>query len=156
MSKNPHEVERAVAGYTALLYRHCYLILNHSQDAQDTVQETFLRYMQKAPNFSDDEHEKAWLLAVATNLCRNQHRHRKRHPIFDCADRPEQGADIPLHPLLDALAQLPLIYRQALALHYVHGYKVWEIASMLHTTESAVKMRLKKGRELLKKAYKEE
>ncbi len=156
MAKTIHEIERAVAAYTTLLYRHCYMILTHTQDAQDAVQETFLRYMQKAPDFSDSEHEKAWLLAVATNLCRNQHRHRKRHPVVDRDALPEQGAQPPLHPLLDTLAQLPLVHRQALALHYVHGYKVREIAAMLGLSESAVKMRLKKGRELLEKLYKEE
>ncbi len=150
------QVERAVAKYTPLLYRHCFLLLGQQQDAQDAVQETFLRYMQKAPAFREAEHEKAWLLTVATNLCRNQHRFRKRHPLADADNRPEQGAEMPSHPLQDALLQLPLPYRQVLTLHYIHGYKVQELATMLRLTSSAVKMRLKKGRELLEQAYKEE
>ncbi len=156
MAKSIAQVERAVADYTALIYRHCYLLLHHTQDAQDATQETFLRYMQKAPAFRDDEHEKAWLLTVASNLCRNQHRHRKRHPVVNLDTLPEQSADPLFHPTLDTLAKLPFLYRQVLTLHYVHGYKVRELAAMLRITESAAKMRLKKGRTLLEEAYKEE
>ena len=63
------QVEAAVARYSALLYRHSLVLLAHRQDAEDAVQETFLRYMRHAPSFRDAEHEKAWLLTVNTNLC---------------------------------------------------------------------------------------
>jgi len=149
-------VEQAVGRYTALLFRHCYMLLGHEQDAQDTVQETFLRYIHKAPSFHDEEHEKAWLLTVATNLCRNLHRAHKAHPHTDLESLPERGEEPTQTPLLEALRQLPVRYRTVLVLHYVQGYKVREIAAMLRLTASAVKMRLQKGRRLLEQAYKEE
>jgi RNA polymerase sigma-70 factor (ECF subfamily) len=59
-------IEYAVEKYSQMLFRICYSILNNKHDAEDALQETFLRYMLKAPLFKDSEHEKAWLIKVAT------------------------------------------------------------------------------------------
>ncbi len=149
-------LEQAVETYTKPLYRHAYLLLGHPQDAQDVVQETFLRYMQKAPAFREAEHEKAWLLTVATNLCRNLYRSRRLHPHTGLEQLPEQGEETPADTMTSVLGQLPLPQRQVVVLHYLWGYKVREIAAMLHLTPSAVKMRLQKGRHLLEQYYKED
>ena len=150
-------VTALVERYSALLYRHSLVMLGRPSDAEDVVQETFLRYMQKAPRLNGEEHEKAWLLTVAMNLCRNQLRHRKTHPHTDLDSCPEPTAPPPQDtPVLDALSALPDKVRVVVLLHYVEGYKVQEIASRLRLTPSAVKMRLQKGRQLLKECIKEE
>lgn len=143
-------VEYLVDQHSALLYRHCYVMLRNSEDAGDMVQETFLRYMRKAPDLKDEEHEKAWLLTVAMNLCRNHLRKHKLHkqvPLDEVAIGTDAPADT---PLLDHLSALPDKVRIVLLLHYVEGYKVREIASQLHLNQSTVKMRLQKGRQLLR------
>lgn len=147
-------LEIAVDKYSAMLYCHSYMLVGQQQDAQDVVQETFLRYWRKSPAFESDEHEKAWLLHVSTNLCKNVHRFRARHPQIPLDHLPEQAAPDGFS-LSEALRSLPNIYKSVLMLHYIHGYKVREIAEMEHLTQSTVKMRLKKGRQLLKNAYKE-
>lgn len=153
----PTRVEKAVGRYSASLYRLAFVWLGNAHDAQDAVQETFLRYMEKAPSFESDGHEKAWLITVTVNLCKNIRRQRAAHPWQDIDTVPEADAvgDTPLPdtPMLDALLTLPEMFRIPLTLHYVEGYKVEEIARMMHLTLSAVKMRLKKGRQLLKDAY---
>ncbi len=151
------EVERLVGQYSALIYRHCVVLLGNPEDARDAVQETFLRYMQKSPRFTDENHEKAWLLTVAGNLCRNQLRQRRAHPHAPLDSLPETAAP-PAEdtPLLDRLTTLPDNLKIVLLLHYVEGYKVREIARRLHLTQSTVKMRLQKGRKLLKDYIKEE
>ena len=126
-------------------------------DAQDAVQETFLRYMKKAPRLNGPEHERAWLLTVAGNICRNQLRQRRTHPHTPLDSLPEIPApSVADTPLLDRLTALPDRVKMVVLLHYVEGYKVREIAQRLHLTQSTVKMRLQKGRQLLKQAIKEE
>lgn len=149
-------VATLVERYSTLLYRHSLVMLGRPSDAEDVVQETFLRYMQKAPRLNGEEHEKAWLLTVAMNLCRNQLRQRKAHPHIDLDSCPEPTAPTQDTPVLDALSALPDKVRIVVLLHYVEGYKVREIAARLRLTPSAVKMRLQKGRQLLREYIKEE
>ena len=61
------DVERIVNEYGDMLYRLCALMLKNESDAEDVVQETIVKYYQKAPAFADQEHEKAWLTRVAAN-----------------------------------------------------------------------------------------
>ena len=69
----------AIEKYGDLLYRTCLLMLKNTTDADDVVEDTYITYMQKSPEFSDSEHEKAWLITVASNKCRNMLRYKKRH-----------------------------------------------------------------------------
>ena len=149
-------LERLIHTHSGMLYRHCYVLLAHPQDAQDTVQDTFLQYLKKRPALRDEDHERAWLLTVATNLCRNRHRHRSRHPQVGLEAVAEQSAPTEDTALLQAVAALPPKYARVLVLHYIHGYKVGEVAAMLRLTPSAVKMRLQKGRQLLKEEVRED
>ena len=149
-------VEQLVERYSALLYRHSYAMLHNEEDARDMVQETFLRYMRARPRLQDADHERAWLLTVAMNLCRNHLRQQKAHAtlpleaVVDPISLPEDT------PLLDRLSALPDKIKIVLLLHYVEGYKVREIAARLRLTQSTVKMRLQKGRQLLRDYIKED
>lgn len=148
--------ERLVKAHSGRLYRHCYVMVHNEEDARDLVQETFLRYMRANPQLTDAEHEKAWLLTVAMNLCRNHLRRQRAHtplPLEEALLVPETDEET---PLLDRLMTLPDKVRVVLLLHYVEGYKVREIANRLHLTPSTVKMRLQKGRQLLRDFIKEE
>jgi len=131
-------------------------MLRNDQDAQDAVQDTFMKYMKKAPAFESPEHEKAWLITVATNTCRDMQRLRLRHAHVDADNLPDRAAQTQDGGILRVLTALPEKYRLVLTLHYVEEYKVGEIADMIGKTPSAVKMRLKKGRELLEKQYRKE
>ncbi len=74
------DVKKAVLKYSDLLYKICIVIVGNEQDAQDAIQDTFCRYLEKKPDFRNEEHEKAWLIRVATNICRDMIRFRIRHP----------------------------------------------------------------------------
>lgn len=149
-------LERLVNRYSGLLYRHSLMMLGRPTDAEDVVQETFLRYMQKAPRLNGEDHEKAWLLTVAMNLCRNQLRQHKAHPATSLDGCPEPIAPPADTAVLEGIAALPDKVKVVVLLHYVEGYKVREIAARLHLTPSTVKMRLQKGRQLLREYIKEE
>lgn len=149
----PGEAERVVEQYGDMLYRLCLVALGSRADAEDAVQDTLLRYLQKAPAFASREHEKAWLIRVAANRCRDLRRFRLRHPhtgLEEVAGRCAEPGD---RAVLEALMSLPEKFRVVLLLHYVEGYSTGQIAPMIGRTPSAVKMRLQKGRKLLEQAY---
>ncbi|MBQ9843493.1 MAG: RNA polymerase sigma factor [Oscillospiraceae bacterium] len=150
------DLERILRDYGDMLFRLCLVMLGNPADAEDAVQETMIRCYQKAPRFRDPEHEKAWLLKVAANLCRDQLRFRARHPQVDIDSITELAAESPDSGILEALMALPEKFRLVLVMHYVEGYRVEEIAGIIGRTPSAVKMRLQKGRNLLKEHYRKE
>lgn len=75
-----------VEKYGDMLYRLSLSMLRNKQDAEDSVQDTFMRYLYKKPKFNDEEHEKAWLLRVCINVCKNKLRARKRHEYVSMED----------------------------------------------------------------------
>ncbi|MCR4638508.1 RNA polymerase sigma factor [Ruminococcus sp.] len=146
----------AVERYGDMLYRICLLTLRNTADAEDAVQETFIKYVQKSPEFSDGDHEKAWLITVATNKCRDILRYRTSHRTE--SDELLSGYSIEKEEsgILDALMELPDKYRMPLILYYIDEYKVDEIADIIGISLSAAKMRLSRGRKLLKEKYRKE
>ena len=149
-------VRRVVDEYGNLLYKLCFVMLGNEADCQDVIQETVIKYFYKAPEFNDGEHEKAWLVRVATNNCKDILRARKRHSYIDIEQVYDFPAEIKDNGITEALMALPEIYRLVLILHYVEDYNTKEISQIIEKSQSAVKMRLKKGRELLERKYREE
>ncbi len=149
-------IRQSVEKYGDMLYRICIVMLKNSADAEDAVQSVFMKLFMKVPQFESDEHEKAWLIRVATNKCRDMLRFRiKFHPIDD-ETLNSIAADEESTRLIELLTELPEKFRLVLTLHYIEGYKVDEIAQMIGRTASAVKMRLSKGRALLEEKYRKE
>lgn len=149
-------IRLSVEKYGDMLYRICLVMLKNSADAEDAVQSVFMKLFMKVPQFESDEHEKAWLIRVATNKCRDMLRFRiKFHPIDD-ETLNSIAADEESTRLIELLTELPEKFRLVLTLHYIEGYKVDEIAQMIGRTASAVKMRLSKGRALLEEKYRKE
>ena len=143
-------VESIVTEYGDMLFRICLVMLCNEQDAQDAVQDTLCRYMEHAPTFHGVEHEKAWLIKVAANRCRDIHRSRMRHPtvnleeISEYCEMPDQSA------VVIELMKLPDKLKTVIYLHYIEGYKTDEIAGMLGITVNAVKKRMQRGRKVLR------
>ena len=109
----------------------------------------------KAPDFHDEEHEEAWLIRVATNICRDMVRFRLRHPKIS-VDELENSLAAPEHrETLRELLELPVKQKTVIYLHYVEGYQIKEIAEILGITEGAVKMRLCRAREQMRMTWKE-
>lgn len=150
------DAEQIITRYGDRLYRLCFIMLQNESDAEDAVQETLIQYFRKAPAFTKPEHEKAWLLKVAANKCRDMLRFRKRHSHLDISEIEAAAPEAPDHAILDALMQLPEPFRLVMVLYYVEEYPVTEIAKIIGKTPSAVKMRLQKGRKLLEEHYRKE
>lgn len=150
------DIETIIKRYGDMLYRLSVIMLKNDSDAEDVVQETIIKYYQKAPTFEDSEHEKAWLIRVATNKCRDLLRFRLRHPQIDDESLEKIVCHSSESGILEALTTLPEKYRLVLTLYYVEEYRVEDIAKIINRTSSAVKMRLQKGRKLLEEIYRKE
>ena len=130
-----------------MLFKICLIILGNEQDA---VQDTFYRYLYHWSEFSNEEHEKAWLIRVAVNMFKDMRRFQQRHPnismeqLGDYYESPKEGG------ILEELIRLPYKLKTVIYLHYIEGYQIKEIACMLCISENAVKKRLQRGRQQLK------
>lgn len=149
-------IDEMVSKHSNMLYKICIVMLCSQQDAEDAIQDTFCRYLEKKPYFKSDDHEKAWLIRVATNICRDMLRFRSRHPKVSIDQLSNQLAAPAAKETLTELMELPSKQKIVIYLHYVNGYSVREIANILAITESAVKKRLQRGREYLRLSWKEE
>ena len=141
--------ETAYDLYGKAVYRLAMVYLGRHADAEDVTQEVFVRLLYRAPGFADGDHEKRWLLRVTANLCKDQLKGFWRRQVTELEDT------LPAAPpeeqeALAAVMALPERYKLPIHLHYYEGYSVAEIAEILKLSQSAVKMRLKRGREFLK------
>lgn len=137
--------------YADMLYRLAYTHLGSAHDAEDAVSDVFVKYLQTTPTFRNEEHVKAWFLRVLINRCNDLHRHRALRvctPLDEVAEI--AAADTKDKHLLETVMALPENIKSAIVLHYLEGFSLNEIAKILQTTEAAVKMRLKRGRAMLK------
>ena len=153
MARPANDIESVIHSYGNMLFRLCLIMLGNTNDAEDAVQEVVIKYLQKAPKFENTEHEKAWLIKVSTNQCKDILRFRSRNQMVDIDQIKECVKEESDSEIIDALMTLPEKYKIVLILYYVEGYSTKEIAGVIGKTPSAVKMRLKKGRMLLKAAY---
>ena len=107
-------------------------MLKNTYDAEDTVQDVLIKYMTKKPLFETYEHEKAWLIRVTINLCKDKLRFYKQHPYINIetikTTYPEDSID---NQILAILLELPSKYKEVLLLYYVEGYKCFEISKIL-------------------------
>ncbi len=146
-------IEYAVEKYSQMLFRICYSILNNKHDAEDALQETFLKYMLKAPLFKDSDHEKAWLIKVATNISKNMCRFNTRHAAENLEDLKGIGIRDADRDIFEMIMHLPSKYKVVLDLYYIEGYKANEIADITNTSPVTVRKQLQYGRKLLKKEF---
>lgn len=148
---NKPTIEEIYTRYADLLYRLAFTHLSSASDAEDAVSDVFVKYLQNAPEFRDEEHEKAWFIRVLINRCNDLHRHKAvraytpLESVAELAAASEEDSE-----LLHAVQKLPEKNRTAILLHYFEGFSLEEVASVQETTVAAVKMRLMRSRAMLK------
>lgn len=147
--------ERLVHDYADLVLRVCYTYLRSTADAEDVCQETLMKLLLRREPFHDTGHERAWVIRVAINACKNLLRDRGAHPEVGLDDVPEPAAvQAPDEDelrrrdehVLAAVMALPLPQREAVYLHYYEGYPTREIERIVDATDDAVRKRLSRAR----------
>ncbi len=138
--------------YGDMIYRLALVRTRSAADAEDVMQEVFLRCLKSRPAFESAEHQKAWLIKVALNCSKSLLGSAfRRHAVpQDAAGELAVDAEEPDSTVYDAVLNLPEKYRTAIHLYYYESYSVKEIASMMRTTESTVKSWLHRARGMLK------
>ena len=128
-----------------------YAYLKSTQDAQDIFQTVFLKLLQKPLDFVSPEHEKAWIIRTAANLCKDHLKSRWRRTTVAL----EAAAAVPAPEahdgsLLSAVNLLPPKYRAVIYLYYYEGYGAKEIAELLGEKPATVSTQLSRGRQQLR------
>lgn len=156
--KNEQVFETVYNNYADMLYRLALSYLNHREDAQDVVQDVFTKYMCGIHLPMDKEHEKAWFIRVTINQCHDylrRRKHRTHASLDEVTELPGEEQEIPFM-LQETLQNIPEKYKSVIVLHYLEGFSVQEIAKICKISVSATKMRLMRGRELLKNELEKE
>lgn len=152
--KNKYPLELVIEKYNGMLYRLAIIRMQNREDAEEVVQDTFLKlieHTQKGKGFTDEEHLKAWLLTVATNrgksiLTLYWNRNTEGMDGLKEVAAKEAGVDYAYEYVLE----LPEKYRVAINLFYYEQLSTEQISQIMKTKESTVRSYLHRGREKLK------
>lgn len=140
-------ISEIVSEYSQTLFKIAYTVLHSAADAEDIVQEVFIKLIKTDKRFNDKEHEKAWLIRVTVNMSRNLRKKlAKSEPASEMPDKSTQVEN----GVLGAVMELEHKYRTIIHLYYYEGYSIKEIAAILHIPTATVGTRLARGRSVLK------
>lgn len=150
-------VEILIEKYKNNIYAVAFNICKNKHDAEDVVQDTFIQYLSHKKDFQSEEHIRAWIIRVAINKAKNKNNlffRRNSLPLEDYINTLTFESD-ETQELFETVMKLPEKYRIVIHLFYYEDYSVQEIANILKITQSNVKVRLSRGRLLLRKTLKE-
>lgn len=152
------EFEKILRKYGDSIYRIALVHTQNEMDAQDIVQEVFLKFARNASQFQSDEHIKAWLIRVAINMCTDLKRSAWNRKTTELNDEclPAEKFTTGESELYQAVMSLPVKYKDVIHLFYYEGYSIKEISRITEQKENAVKTQLSRGRVLLKELLKGE
>lgn len=141
------------------LFAVAFNICKNAEDAEDAVQETFIQYHFSNKQFDSENHLKSWVLRVAINRAKDINRSWWKKRCVTLEDYMAENIVFETEEeqsLFEEVMKLPTKYRIVIHLHYYENYSVREIAKIVSTTESNVKIRLMRARNMLKQYLKEE
>ncbi|NTV65060.1 MAG: sigma-70 family RNA polymerase sigma factor, partial [Oscillochloris sp.] len=149
--------------YTGAVYNQAYRMLNNAQEAEDAVQEVFLRAYRRLDSYDPSRRFVTWLLTIGSNYCIDRLRRRRMNwlTLDDVAFWLTSGEAGPERTAIEgerhsyvqqALQRLPETYRSVTLLRYWHDLSYQEIADILNLTEATVKTRLHRARKMLRDA----
>lgn len=150
--RSEQEVNRAVEQYADMVRRLCMIHLKNHADTEDIFQTVFLKYALSSVLFESAEHEKAWILRVTVNACKDLLKSFFRSRTVSLDDIMEQPAVMPQdhREVLEAVLSLPVKYKDAVYLHYYEGYTAPEISRILGKNVNTVYTILNRSKQLLR------
>ncbi|MCI8403936.1 MAG: sigma-70 family RNA polymerase sigma factor [Clostridia bacterium] len=150
--KSDYELKRAVDRYADTVRRICLLYLKNYHDTEDIFQNVFLKYCLYNKEFQNDEHEKAWIIRVTVNACKDflkSFYHKNIMPVEAIQDM-AVNADNDQSLVLEAVLSLPQKYKDTVYLFYYEGYTASEISKITGKKENTIYTFLARARKLLK------
>ena len=151
------DYERIVRTHMDTIYRIAVSYTKTPADADDIVQQTFVKLLSKKETFTDEEHEKRWLIRVCINECNSFFSSfwRRNVDSMDTLTTEPQFTTRENTDLYDAIKSLPSKCSIVVYLFYYEGYSTKEIGKLLHIKEATVRTRLVRARKLLKEQLRE-
>jgi RNA polymerase sigma factor (sigma-70 family) len=149
--RSEQEVNRAIDLYADTVRRICILYLKNSFDTEDIFQEVFLKYALSTTAFENEMHEKAWIIRVAINKCKDVMKSFFRSRTVSI----EEVISLPIeqdnksYKVLEEVLSLPQKYKNVVYLHYFEGYSAIEIGKILHKNVNTVYTLLSRARKIL-------
>lgn len=150
--RSEQEVNRAVEQYADTVRRICLVHLKNYADTEDIFQTVFVKYLLHTAPFASPEHERAWIIRVTINACKDLLRsvfRRRTLSLEEVAEQPVPADEY--RAVLQAVQALPAAYRDVVYLHYYEGYTAPEIAEILGKNVNTVYTRLTRARGLLRR-----
>ena len=144
-------IEEIYKKYVNMIYWVSFAYMKNNADTEDVVADVFVKLIKSGVKFQNEEHEKAWLLRAAINLCKDNLKHwrRKSYDIDECENL--QGEDyFKSNEILKSIMELPERYKEVIYLYYYEGYSTEEIAKILKKPNSTVRVHLHEARKILK------
>ena len=159
MNISEEYVKSLIDKYGNSILHIAYTYLKNMQDAEDVMQDVFLKIIDKVPSFNDETHEKAWIIRTAINMCKNKmnlfwNKNRVSADSLEFMSYNEDFGDDTA--VMDAVMSLPQKYRIIIYLYYYEDYQTKEIAKIVKKNESTVRSSLLRARAKLKELLKEE
>lgn len=148
--RNENETRLAMDKYADTIRRICFVYLKKYSDVEDAFQNIFLKYVLYERTFESDSHEKAWLIRVTINECKDTLKSFFRSKVHSLQDHQLPSVSQEHSEILDAVLQLDKNYKIVIYLFYYEGYSAVEIADILHKKENTVYTWLSRGRQQLK------
>ena len=155
--RSEQEVNAAIDRYADTVRRLCMLHLKNYADTEDIFQTVFLKYALHTAPFADGEHEKAWLIRVTLNACKDLLKSvfRSRTVALEAAANLPAPVPQENQEVLEAVLALPKKYKDVVYLHYYEGYSAPEIAGLLHRNVNTIYTWLGRAKALLRTALEE-
>ena len=155
--RSEQEVNAAIDRYADTVRRLCMLHLKNYADTEDIFQTVFLKYALHTAPFADGEHEKAWLIRVNLNACKDLLKSvfRSRTVALEAAANLPAPVPQEHQEVLEAVLALPKKYKDVVYLHYYEGYSAPEIAGLLHRNVNTIYTWLGRAKALLRTALEE-
>lgn len=154
--RSEEEANRAIELYADTVKRICMIHLKNQADTEDIFQNVFLKYVLSSDVFESPQHEKAWIIRVTVNACRDLLKSFFRSrtvPLDEIIEKPGREKE-DLREVLEAVLSLPEKYKDVVYLYYYEGYKAEEISKLLGKNVNTVYTLLTRARNLLKEKLK--
>jgi RNA polymerase sigma-70 factor (ECF subfamily) len=150
--RTENEANLAVEKYADMIRRICFIHLKNYHDTENVFQEVFLKYILSDKIFENNDHEKAWLIRVAINCCKDVIKNFFRRKVESIDELTGEQMCIPeeSREVLYAVLNLREKYRNTIYLYYFEGYTAVEIAKILNQNENTIYTWLSRAKAELK------
>lgn len=152
--RSDDEIKRAIDLYADTVKKLCMVHLKNEADTEDIFQTVFLKYFQSDIIFENDDHEKAWIIRVTINACKDLLKSFFRSKTVTVENYLNQQLEIDTtlknRMILEIVLSLPDKYKNVVYLHYYEGYTAVEISRILNKNVNTIYTLLSRSKKILK------